>query len=316
MIPAMKQFMATIQGKKIQPDIQYINKLITDNPSWGRSRLSLELCRQWNWHNHNGQYKDMACRNLLLKLERVGCIVLPERQRKYMGRSLKRSSEFVPHLTEEINGNLRTFGPLQIASVAQYSDDNDLFNCLVSKYHYLGYGNAAGENIKYLVRDHTGRPLACLLFCSAAWKVQSRDSFIGWDHERREVNLCYVANNSRFLILPWIKIPHLASHILSRISKRLSSDWSEKYGHPVYLLETFVDRTLFRGVCYRAANWVLAGQTKGRTRNDRDHTIKTSIKDVYVYPLVRTFRKRLCGDDHVFHRESFQGGMIYAPLTL
>jgi len=187
----MKQFMATIQGKKIQPDIQYINKLITDNPSWGRSRLSLELCRQWNWHNHNGQYKDMACRNLLLKLELAGCIVLPERQRKYMGRSHKRSFEFVPHLTEEINGDLKTFGPLQIMSVAQYSDDNDLFNCLVSKYHYLGYRNVAGENIKYLVRAHTGRPLACLLFCSPAWKVQSRDFFIGWDHERREVNLCY-----------------------------------------------------------------------------------------------------------------------------
>lgn len=316
MVPVMKQFMATLQGKKIQPDIQYINKLITDNPSWGRSRLSLELCRKWNWHNHNGQYKDMACRNLLLKLERAGCIVLPERQRKYTGRSHKRSFEFIPHLTEEIDGDLKTSVPLQITSVAQYSDDNDLFNSLVSKYHYLGYRNTAGENIKYLVRAHTGHPLACLLFGSAAWKVQSRDSFIGWDHERREVNLCYVANNSRFLILPWVKIPHLASHILSRVSKRLSSDWREKYGHPVYLLETFVDRTLFRGICYRAANWVLTGQTKGRTRNDRNHTIKASIKDVFVYPLVKDFRKRLCSDSHVFHRTSFQGGMIYAPLAL
>jgi len=304
MVSAMKQFMAIIQGKKIQPDIQYIKQLLADNPSWGRSQLSLELCKQWNWRNHNGQYKDMACRNLLLRLERAGCIVLPERQRKYMKRSRKRSFAFVPHLTEEINGTLKTFVPLQITSVAQYPDDNDLFNCLVSEYHYLGHGNIAGENIKYLVRDHTGRPLACLLFGSAAWKVQSRDSFIGWDHERREVNLCYMANNLRFLILPWVKIAHLASHILSRVSKRLSSDWREKYGHPVYLLETFVDRTRFRGVCYRAANWVLTGQTKGRTRNDREHTIKTSIKDVYVYPLIKDFRKRLCSNGHVFHRAS------------
>jgi len=296
--------MAIIQGEKIQPDIQYIKQLLADNPSWGRSLISLELCRQWDWRNHNGQYKDMACRNLLLKLERAGCILLPERQRKYMGRSHKRSYEFVPHLTEEIDGDLKIFGPLQITSVAQYPDDNDLFNCLVSEYHYLGRGNIAGENIKYIVRDHTSRPLACLLFGSAAWKVQSRDSFIGWDHERREVNLCYMANNSRFLILPWVNIPHLASHILSRVSKRLSSDWREKYGHPVYLLETFVDRTLFRGVCYRAANWVLTGQTKGRTRNDREHSIKTSIKDVYVYPLIRDFRKRLCSDGHAFHRAS------------
>jgi len=296
--------MTIIQGKKIQPDIQYIKQLLADNPSWGRSLISLELCRQWDWRNHNGQYKDMACRNLLLKLERAGCILLPERQRKYMGRSHKRSYEFVPHLTEEIDGDLKIFGPLQITSVAQYPDDNDLFNCLVSEYHYLGRGNIAGENIKYIVRDHTSRPLACLLFGSAAWKVQSRDSFIGWDHERREVNLCYMANNSRFLILPWVNIPHLASHILSRVSKRLSSDWREKYGHPVYLLETFVDRTLFRGVCYRAANWVLTGQTKGRTRNDREHSIKTSIKDVYVYPVIRDFRKRLCSDGHAFHRAS------------
>jgi len=304
MVSAMRQFMAIIQGEKIQPDIQYIKQLLADNPSWGRSLISLELCRQWDWRNHNGQYKDMACRNLLLKLERAGCILLPERQRKYMGRSHKRSYEFVPHLTEEIDGDLKIFGPLQITSVAQYPDDNDLFNCLVSEYHYLGRGNIAGENIKYIVRDHTSRPLACLLFGSAAWKVQSRDSFIGWDHERREVNLCYMANNSRFLILPWVNIPHLASHILSRVSKRLSSDWREKYGHPVYLLETFVDRTLFRGVCYRAANWVLTGQTKGRTRNDREHSIKTSIKDVYVYPVIRDFRKRLCSDGHAFHRAS------------
>jgi hypothetical protein len=128
MAPVMKQLMATIQGKKMQPDIQCINKLIADNPSWGRSRLSLELCRRRNWHNHNGQYKDMACRNLLLKPERADCIVLPERQRKYTGRSHRRSFEFVPHLTEEIDGDLKTFGPLQIASVAQYSDDSDLFN--------------------------------------------------------------------------------------------------------------------------------------------------------------------------------------------
>ncbi len=148
----------------------------------------------------------------------------------------------------------------------------------------------------YLVRDHNNRPLACLLFGSAAWKTAPRDSFIGWDRQRRKRNLCYITNNMRFLILPWVKVQHLASHILSRVSRRICSDWIKKYNHPVHLLETFVDRTRFQGTCYKAANWILTGQTQGRTRNDRDRTIKVSPKDIYVYPLIKNFRKRLCYD--------------------
>jgi len=136
--------------------------------------------------------------------------------------------------------------------------------------------------------------VSCLLFGSAAWKTAPRDVFIGRDAPTRERNLIYITNNTRFLILPWVKVPHLASHVLSRVSRRLSADWREKYGHPIYLLETFVDRTRFRGVCYRAANWTVVGQTKGRTRNDRRQTIHTTVKDVYVYPLTRDFRRELC----------------------
>lgn len=159
---------------------------------------------------------------------------------------------------------------------------------------YLGYRGAVGENIKYLIRDAHGRPLACLLFGSAAWKTAPRDAFIGWNYRSREGNLRYLTNNMRFLILPWVRVPHLASHILSRIARRIRQDWEEKYGHPIYVLETFVDRSLFRGVCYRSANWILTGQTKGRTRNDRNHAIHAPIKDVYVYPLIKDFRRRLC----------------------
>jgi len=150
-----------------------------------------------------------------------------------------------------------------------------------------------GENLKYLVKDNRDRPLACLLFGSAAWKCASRDNFIGWDRQTRRNNLGYLTNNTRFLILPWVRVPHLASHVLAKVAKRISMDWQSKYGHPLHLLETFVDRSRYRGTCYQAANWTLVGETKGRTRNDRYSTIKTSIKDIYLYPLSKHYACRL-----------------------
>lgn len=287
------------QGREIAPtDIQLIQQLLADNPSWGRTRLSKELCQIWQWRKPNGQIKDIACRSLLLKLEKAGCIVLPARQTKWTRRPRKSKSSvpLVSHLTEEVHCSLKTLMPLEIRRVEQPSDDNDLFNCLLSQYHYLGYKRTVGESMKYLVRDCSGRPLACILFGSAAWKTAPRDTFIGWDREMREKNLRYVTNNMRFLILRWVKVPHLASHILSRISRRISSDWMARYGHPIYLLETFVDRSRFRGTCYKAANWRLVGETKGRTRNDRNNTIKVPLKDIYVYPLVKNLRQELCHD--------------------
>ena len=164
----------------------------------------------------------------------------------------------------------------------------------LTRNHYLGYNRTVGESMKYLIRDCADRLLACILLGSAAWKTAPHDTFIGWDRKVREKNLGYVTNNMRFLILPWVRVPLLASHILSRISRRISKDWMTRYGHPIYLLETFVDRSLFRGICYKAANWILVGQTKGRTRNDRNSTIKVSVKDIYVYPLDKDFRKELC----------------------
>ena len=286
--------MVTIQGCRKVPDVQLIRQLLADHPSWHRSRLSRELCERWNWRAPNGQLKDMACRTFLLKLERAGCITLPPRQRKSPNGFRNRSLATVPHKTDEVACDLRAVIPLQITSVIPSSHDATLFNCLMSRYHYLGLKNTVGENMKYLVRDEMRRPLACLLYGSAAWKTASRDSFIGWKHPIREKNLGYVTNNTRFLILPWVKVPHLASHVLSLVSRRVSEDWETKYGHPIYLLETFVDRSRFAGTCYRAANWILVGQTKGRTRNDRRRIIQASVKDVYVYPLRKSFRTALC----------------------
>jgi len=281
----MEQFMTV--------KVQQIRQLLTANPDWHRTRLSMELCRLWNWQSPKGQYKDMACRSLLLKLERAGHIVLPPRQGKNTCTS-RSSYPDVSHRKEWISDHLKALVPLQITVVSQDRSDYKLFNCLLSQYHYLSYRGAVGENLKYLIRDVQDRPLACLLFGSAAWKTAPRDAFIGWNQKDREGNLRYLTNNMRFLILSWVQVLHLASHILSRIARRITKDWEEKYGHPIYLLETFVDRSLFRGVCYQAANWTLAGQTKGRTRNDRNHTIQAPIKDVYVYPLVKDFRRRLC----------------------
>ena len=276
-----------------QSHVRHIQGLLAANPQWHRSRLSLELCKLWNWQNPSGQYKDMACRSLLLKLERAGSIVLPPRQGKRTFNA-RPSYLSVPHQKETIDGNLKALTPLRITDANKSSEDYKLFSCLLSQYHYLSYRGAVGENIKYLIYDVQDRPVSCFLFGSAAWKTAPRDAFIGWNKNERETNLRYLTNNMRFLILPWVRVPHLASHILSRITRCISNDWQEKYGHSIYLLETFVDRSLFRGVCYRSANWILTGQTRGRTRNDRNHDIQTPIKDIYVYPLIKDFRRRLC----------------------
>jgi len=287
-----------IQGREITPDdIEFIKQLLADYPTWNRSRLSQELCEIWHWHRPDGQLKDMACRTLLLKLERAGHITLPPRQRPARKEFRMRSQVIISHQTEEIHTDLNDLIPLQIFPVSPRSKKYALFNCLLSQYHSLGHRTTVGENMKYLVQDCRGRPVACVLFGSAAWKTAPRDIFIGWTPQARERNLIQITNNTRFLILPWVKVPHLASHILSRISRRVHTDWLTKYCHPIYLLETFVDCSRFRGICYRAANWIYVGQTQGRTRNNRDHVGHVPVKDVYVYPLSNQFRGELCHVD-------------------
>ncbi|MCZ6829294.1 MAG: DUF4338 domain-containing protein [Gammaproteobacteria bacterium] len=236
----------------------------------------------------------MACRSLLLRLEKAGRIVLPPRQRKSPNGFRNRSAVWVPHQSDPIAGDLGCLQPIKISRIATGSEQDRLFRCLLCGHHYLGYKNTVGENMKYLIHGRDGHPLACILFGSAAWKSASRDTHIGWSPPVRERNLQYVTNNTRFLILPWVRVPHLASHILSRVARRVSRDWMDKYAHPLYLLESFVDISRYRGTCYQAANWICTGQTTGRTRNDRNRTIQTSRKEVYLYPLARRYRDRLC----------------------
>ncbi len=282
----------TREGRKISKDgIELVRRLIEAHPSRNRTWLSKELCLLWNWRAANGQIKDMACRTLLSKLELQGYITLPRRQTP--GRGCRRLSIlYVPHNTASIACSLSDLKPVQVDLVKD-TGLLGLFSCLLSQYHYLGFSGTVGENLKYLVFDRGHNPLACLLFGSAAWKCAPRDEFIDWHDRARKVNLPFLTNNMRFLILPWVQVPHLASHILGRVARRISGDWMEKYGHPLYLLETFVERQRFRGICYQAANWIYVGQTKGRSRNDRYTTLKVPVKDIYLYPLTKRFREAL-----------------------
>jgi len=281
-----------VQGRTVtSEDLHLLRHWMEQNPSWNRTRLSRELCHRWDWRAVSGRYKDMACRSLLLKLERRGLLSLPPRRSPPKNAFRHRSIRSIPHSTCPIDSPLKTLLPLQIEIVTDSTQE--LFACLIARYHYLGYRGTVGQNMKYLVRAGSGAPVACLLFGSAAWKIAPRDRFIGLNASSRERSLPYLSNNMRFLILPWVRVPSLASSILSRVAKRISSDWSTKYGHPLYLLETFVDQSRFLGTSYKAANWIYVGQSQGRTRNDSHKTIRVSLKDIYLYPLTARWRELL-----------------------
>lgn len=284
-----------IQGRNITAvEIGLIRNLMAEHSDWGRTRLSEELCRCWDWRNAQGCLKDMAARTLLLKLELRRLIELPARRRPSTNHLRNRDMPVMAVAGELIGGSLGALQPLSATLVAPRSDDMRLFNSLLASFHYLGHRNTVGENLRYLIRDRLDRPVACLLFGSAAWKCADRDDFIGWDRFKREHNLQLLTNNTRFLVLPWVQVPHLASHVLGLVARRIRADWQVKYAHPVHALETFVDRSRFKGTCYRAANWQRVGQTRGRSRNDRQRSIQVPVKDVYLYALSADFRQELC----------------------
>jgi len=283
-----------IQGRAVgEPELDLIRGLLATHPDWNRTRLSRELCARWNWRNARGRPKDMGARTLLLKLERAALVRLPARRGPSPNGHRHRQIEPVAPPAEPIRGTLRDLQPLRVNVVDPGSAEARLFHGLLAHEHYLGLRNTVGENLRYLVRDRHGRPVACALFGSAAWKCADRDAFIGWDRAPRERNLQGLTNNTRFLIPTWVQAPHLASHVLGLIARRIRADWQAKYGHSVQALETFVDRSRFQGTCYRAANWLRVGQTQGRTRNYRAHRIRAAVKDVYLYPLVADFRREL-----------------------
>lgn len=289
-----------LQGRHIgASELDQVRQLLANHPDWSRRRLSCQLATLWDWRNPAGQLKDMAARTLLLKLEQRGWITLPPRQQTPCNGMRQKPMPVLelPVPSSPVTGPLWALLPLAITEVSTRAGaaQRAVFGTLLHQHHYLGHRSCVGENLQYLACDRSGQPVACVLFGAAAWQCADRDRYIGWDSPARARGLCLIANNTRFLIPAWVQVRHLASHILSQIDQRVSRDWQAKYGHPIYLLETFVQRDCFRGTCYQAANWVRVGQTKGRSRQDRPNGQhhQVPIKDVYLCPLHPHFRPRL-----------------------
>jgi hypothetical protein len=281
------------RGREVtETDAAFLRELVERNPGASRRALSRLACQAWNWVQPNGALRDMVCRGLMLALHRGGHIVLP-RQRRIPANPLGQRNKPAPLVleAEPIRCALRELLPLSFRQVRRTPEERT-FNGLIQAHHYLGYTQPVGEQLKYLVHS-ADQLLACLAWSSAPRHLGPRDRFIGWSKEQRRRNLHLLAYNPRFLILPWVQVPHLASHILGRMARILPVDWQRVYGHEVLVLETFVDSTRYKGTCYRAANWRVLGQTTGRGKNDLTHKANRSLKDVLGYPLCRDFRQRL-----------------------
>ena len=273
--------------------IAFLKDFIASHPDSSRWKLSRQLCAELGWKQANGALRDVVCRGLLLLLERAGELELPPVRRKIRGQrpsERKKPEAFLVDRTP-VETTLAELGPIEIWQVRR-SGEEPFFNSLLEHYHYLGYEQPVGEHLKYLVFGG-GRPLGCLAWSSAPRHLGPRDRFIGWDREACKRNIHLLAYNTRFLILPWVRVPHLGSHILGRMRRQASADWQQLYGHPVYLLETFVDPARFRGTCYRAANWIVVGETTGRGKDDQTNRANRPIKQILLLPLVKDFRRRL-----------------------
>lgn len=283
-----------LQGRRIEPaQFDQVRQLVATHPEWSRYRLSRELCALWDWRTSTGQFKDMAARTLLAKLALRGWIQLPERR----GPSPNRHRLMAPPPrswpTEPIVGSLSELGGVELAEVSSCSTGRAEVRAVLAQFHYLGWRMPVGENLQYLARSGNGRLVAVLVFGAAAWKCAARDQWIGWTVGQRETRLGWIANNQRFLIAPWVRVRYLASHLLGEVARRIAADWRRKYGHPIVMLETFVERDRFAGTCYRAANWQRLGSTRGRSRQDSDRDLRVPVKEVYAYPLRPDWRKEL-----------------------
>jgi hypothetical protein len=281
------------RGREISHEqVGFIRELIARKPEASRRALSIEVSRAWGWVQPNGTLRDAICRGLLLALWRAGHVELPARRREFRCVWARRTPEPVEVDTTPLEARLRDLGRVEIRQVRRTPEES-LVNSLVEHHHYLRYRQPVGEHLKYLVTADT-RPIGCFCWSSAPRHLAPRDLHIGWSPAARKANLRAVAYQTRFLILPWVRVPHLASHLLSCMSRQLSVDWQRVYGHPIYFTETFVDPERNRGTCYRAANWTALGLTKGRGKDDQTGKPNRSLKLLFGYPLVRDFRERLC----------------------
>jgi len=281
------------RGREVtEADVAFIGRLIADHPTASRRELSKKLCQAWNWVQPNGALRDMVCRGLMLALHRAGHIELPARRQVSVNPLARRRRPSVVSIDNTpVNGSLDTLRPMTFRQVRR-TPAEPLFNSMIEQHHELGYTQPVGEHLKYLVYAQ-GRPVACFAWSSSPRHLGCRDRFIGWSAETRRRNIRFIAYNLRFLVPPWVRVPHLASHLLGRMVRMLAGDWERFYGHPVYFAETFVDPQRHRGTCYRAANWAVMGLTTGRGKDDQTRRPNRSIKQVLGYPLRRNFRSLL-----------------------
>jgi hypothetical protein len=271
------------QGREVtREQVDFLREWIEQNPQASRRWLAFELCRKWDWRDERGRLKDFAARSFLMKLEERQLLTLPRVRAQYRVER----SELKPVREEAIPviSALAALQPIELAVVEHGSAEARRWASYLTHDHYLGL-RVVGENLGYLARDRLGRDLAVLLFGAAAWRCAAREQHLGWSPQQRAQGLAQVANNTRFLILPQVRVPHLASHLLGAVARRINTDWQTKYGHGLHWLETFVESGRFAGTCYRAANWRWVGQTRGRSRQDQQHTLQVPVKAVYLYQL-------------------------------
>lgn len=277
-----------------EADLELIRQLIEAEGARGRSHISNRLCEMWNWRQANGRFRQIACRELLRRLEVRGLIELPPKLCEAR-RAGYRNRSSTPDLLDcmPLAGGLRESRSQLRLELVQNSQQLALYRGLVGTYHYLGYQQATGAQLRYIAYFQD-RPIACLSFGPAAWKVGARDQFIGWSAQARQQNLRWVVNNDRFVILPWVQIKCLASYLLGRTVRQLLGDWQRVYGYELALVETFVEHRRFAGTAYAAASWICVGQTLGRGRNDRTHDQAAPIKTIWLRPLREDFGPFLC----------------------
>lgn len=294
-----------VAGQRIDEQIiARVQRIVDENPDAKRGALSRGICEQLKWQSRNGKLKEMSCRKLLARLHRAGKLRLPKAE-EFKGHRRPRVELEQVRAEAVRRGNLADFQPVELIAIGSAdSAASGIWNDLMDRHHYLGSGPLCGAQLRYLIRSKKHGWIGALSFSSAAWSVRPRDQWIGWSREKREKNLNQVVANSRFLILPQWRVPHLASHVLGLAMKRLGGDWRGRYGYEPVLVETFIDKARFEGTCYRAANWIEVGETQGRGRQDPSHCRRSPVKRIFVYPLVRQAREQLCE------------GMTAPPITV
>ncbi len=280
-----------IRNRKVTAkDLKFIQAVVHKHWDKGRTQISKILCSKWNWVQPSGRLKDMACRELLLTLHRKALLDYPPPFQKTHNTNRPAPRKF--RVSENpIKCHIKELDTV-IVKMVRHTKLEPLYDSLVDQYHYLGYVQIVGNHLKYMAFAGD-TPVACIGWGSAAWAVQSREEFVGWTKDVKNKQLHFVANNTRYLVLPWVTVKCLASKVMALNIKRISSDWVKIYNYPLYMLETFVEQDRFKGTCYKASNWQRVGETKGTSKKGHKHLKHGKIKDVYLYPLDKNFKRLL-----------------------